>query len=439
MSFLSTVFKHVRLVLQFKVQLIIIFIIIQWVRPISTTLPVYIPALASQNVQASRENLILEYFNLGLSYSEIISFLVLQHGIRICLRQLKRVLRQYGLQRRNQHSPLPDVIDAVVNELQGSGSLLGYRAMHQRLRVDYGLLIDRETVRKIIKRLDPVGVDCRTRKRFRRRQYVSQGPNYIWHIDGYDKLKPFGFCIHGAIDGFSRRIMWLEVGPSNNDPRITVQYFIDCIRQVNGFPCLVRGDCGTENVNIAAVQRYLTKGSSSSNQQTTCRGFLYGKSVANQRIEAWWSILRKCNSSWWMNYFKDMRDSGLFDGSDPLQCNCLQFCFMPLIRKELYQVARLWNLHYIRKSTSNDIHGRPDVLYFLSHNRQTIDYKKSYNSMDLDVAETVCGKRQQSYGCLEPFGQLARMLMLEHNLPDPNNADEAKNLYNLLLIYISQI
>jgi len=23
----------------------------------------------------------------------------------------------------------------------------------------------------------------------------------MWHIDGYDKLKPYGFPIHGCIDG----------------------------------------------------------------------------------------------------------------------------------------------------------------------------------------------------------------------------------------------
>ena len=28
-----------------------------------------------------------------------------------------------------------------------------------------------------------------------------QGPNYIWHCDGNDKLKKYGFCIHGCIDG----------------------------------------------------------------------------------------------------------------------------------------------------------------------------------------------------------------------------------------------
>ena len=27
------------------------------------------------------------------------------------------------------------------------------------------------------------------------------GPNYVWHCDGYDKLKPYGFAIHGCMDG----------------------------------------------------------------------------------------------------------------------------------------------------------------------------------------------------------------------------------------------
>ena len=78
--------------------------------------------------------------------------------------------------------------------------------MVQRLRNDYGLVVDKETVRLILKTLDPEGVERRSRRRLKRRKYYAKGPNYIWHIDGYDKLKPFGFCIHGAIDGYSRRV-----------------------------------------------------------------------------------------------------------------------------------------------------------------------------------------------------------------------------------------
>ena len=46
-------------------------------------------------------------------------------------------------------------------------------------------------------------------QRLVRHRYYAQSPNYVWHVDGYDKLKPYGFCIHGAIDGYSRRILWL--------------------------------------------------------------------------------------------------------------------------------------------------------------------------------------------------------------------------------------
>ena len=64
----------------------------------------------------------------------------------------------------------------------------------------------------------------------------------IWHTDGYDKLKPFGFCIQGCIDGYSRRIIWLEVGVTNNDPDVTAGYFLDAIHSVGRVPRILRAD-----------------------------------------------------------------------------------------------------------------------------------------------------------------------------------------------------
>jgi len=49
--------------------------------------------------------------------------------------------------------------------------------------------------------MDPTGVEKRKAHRLRRRTYKSKGPNYLIHIDGYDKLKPYGFPVHGAICG----------------------------------------------------------------------------------------------------------------------------------------------------------------------------------------------------------------------------------------------
>ena len=152
------------------------------------------------------------------------------------------------------------IIDAVENELQGSGRLFGYRLMHQKICCSYGLVVDRETVRVALQALDPEGVARRSRKRLIRRKYHVNGPNFIWHIDGYDKLKPFGFCIHGAIDGYSRRIMWLEVDHSNNNPCIIAKYFLQTVRCIRGTPRILRGDCGAENCQVAAIQRLFREG-----------------------------------------------------------------------------------------------------------------------------------------------------------------------------------
>jgi hypothetical protein len=56
----------------------------------------------------------------------------------------------------------------------------------------------------------------------------------VWHIDQYDKLRHYGFCIHGAIDGFSRRLMWLKVFSTNRDPWIVVKYYYETVRLVKG-------------------------------------------------------------------------------------------------------------------------------------------------------------------------------------------------------------
>ena len=88
-------------------------------------------------------------------------------------------------------------------------------------------------VRRALKIVDPKGVETRSRGRLMRRKYKTKGPNYLWHIDGYDKLKPFGFCIHGAIHGYSRCVLRLEVGPSNNDPSIVaIKYYLDRVKQL---------------------------------------------------------------------------------------------------------------------------------------------------------------------------------------------------------------
>jgi hypothetical protein len=59
--------------------------------------------------------------------------------------------------------------------------------MWHSLRLEYKLHVPRRLVAKIMKELDPDGVEQRRRRRLSRRKYVSYGPNFCWHVDG--KLK----------------------------------------------------------------------------------------------------------------------------------------------------------------------------------------------------------------------------------------------------------
>ena len=64
------------------------------------------------------------------------------------------------------------------SELNGSGNIIGYREMHQRLCDWHRLIISRKTVRQALKILDPAGVEARSRHCLRRRIYTCKEPNY---------------------------------------------------------------------------------------------------------------------------------------------------------------------------------------------------------------------------------------------------------------------
>jgi len=67
------------------------------------------------------------------------------------------------------------------------------------LHSKYHLRISRDAVRHILRQVDPAGVVGRTHHRLIRRTYWSKGPNHCWHVDGYDKLRPYGFLISGYV------------------------------------------------------------------------------------------------------------------------------------------------------------------------------------------------------------------------------------------------
>lgn len=105
--------------------------------------------------------------------------------------------------------------------------------MHARLNLRYNISISRERLRQMMCLLDPEGVQMRKKRRLRRRVYSSKGPNFCWHmdVDGNDKILPYGFAIHGCIDGFSRKVLWLEVCTTNKDSSVIAGYYLKAVKK----------------------------------------------------------------------------------------------------------------------------------------------------------------------------------------------------------------
>ena len=83
-----------------------------------------------------------------------------------------------------------------------------------------GLAVVRETIRLAMKAMDSEGVSLRATYKLKRGKQICNGSNEIRQLERYYKLKPFLFAKHGCIDSFIRKIIWLCLASTNNDPKV---------------------------------------------------------------------------------------------------------------------------------------------------------------------------------------------------------------------------
>lgn len=152
-------------------------------------------------------------------------------------------------------------------------------------------------------------------------------------------------------------------------------------------------------------------------------------------------MLRKMETDFWINYFKDLREVGLYCDDDILHVQCLKFCYMPLLKEELYRVVELWNLHRIRPQSSNEHSppGRPEVLYFLPELNGKVRHIHNVTLDDIELAEHVYDGQTGMDDSFQVFEELASIIMEDEGLNPPRNPDEALQLYIDLLGYIEDI
>ena len=119
--------------------------------------------------------------------------------------------------------------------------------------------------------------------------------------------------------------MWLKVCKSNNDPVIPASFFLHAVEENRVQPMLVQTDCATEN-GILATSQCLLAGEVVAHR--------YSSSHANQRVENWWSHIKRGFTAWVIDFFKTLVTEGkLALGNHALMhMECVWFVFSDFLQ-----------------------------------------------------------------------------------------------------------
>ena len=277
------------------------------------------------------EETLLEFRSLGFSWKQIAGMLLVSRWT------LRRRVKALNIEDICGYSNLSDdELDQIIRQfVQQHGKFVGYPIVSGHLK-SLNIRIQRRRIRESLARIDPGSVRLRWAVVVSRRSYSVPGPNSLWHIDGHHSL--ISFVIHGAIDGFSRYIVYLHCSTNNRSETVAGLFEIATVNF--GYPSRVKTDKGGENVLVWAMMeewRGSNRGS-----------YLAGSSTHNQRIERLWRDLfcMVCNTFYYT--FQAMEESGVLNISNVLHKFVLHFVFTPRINKALLSFVSAWNNHPIR-------------------------------------------------------------------------------------------
>ncbi|CAH0563093.1 unnamed protein product [Brassicogethes aeneus] len=157
------------------------------------------------------------------------------------------------------------------------------------------------------------------------------------------------------------------------------------------------------------------------------KSFIYGTSQCNQRIESWWSMLRKHSAQFWMNLFQGLKEDGHFTGS-ALDKALIQFCFLGILQEELDQIVYEWNTHSISGSRNAvSPRGRPVIIFELPELYHTTNFLCDFDNQLIEACEREC--QYFKMPCETDIYELCKILMNEKNIEIPQDAYAAAELY----------
>lgn len=149
------------------------------------------------------------FFNFGLSDYSILGDLK-REGFQANLYVIRQIRWKNQMKRRaqtieEQEERLNQAIRFLQDDLQRSSAALGFGKglLCQYVRQQGQVAVFQRRLYDIYRAAFPEEVDSRRDGNFKQRgDFKVPGPNFLWSLDGYEKLKKFGFQIYGCIDAY---------------------------------------------------------------------------------------------------------------------------------------------------------------------------------------------------------------------------------------------
>ena len=262
---------------------------------------------------------------------------------------LYRRLEEAGIS-ADDRTPLSNTeLDGIITSIKQDHPNDGEVLIKGHL-ISRGIRVSRQALRDSIHRVDHERVDARRGSVIHRRVYSVPHPNSVWHIDGHHKLIRWRFVIHGAIDGFSRTIIYLKC--CDNNRALTVLESFTCAVSQFGLPDRVRSDYGGENTE---VWKYMIAA-----HDLDYRSVITGSSVHNERVERLWRDVHRCIVSPFVEKFQALESNGVLDPLNEVDLYVLHLIFLPLLNKCISEFTESWNHH----SLSSEANMTPFQLFF---------------------------------------------------------------------------
>ena len=138
-----------------------------------------------------------------------------------------------------------------------------------------------------MKQLDPVGLSRHTNDlNCKRGEYIVPRLNFIWSIDGHDKLAHWGFQIYSGINAYARNINWMYVGTSNRTARSVLQQYLNVYSTTGFQPKIIRSNRSKETLLCAEVHFAFARTMQDNPNFKLRDCWFYGTSTGNQQIES---------------------------------------------------------------------------------------------------------------------------------------------------------